>query len=149
MTLNPNGRTPAEEARRILAAARMRATRHRLAIIDILYGQPPRHVSAGGPYDEMRRRGAPGPLSRIRGSLKNFRASRLLRRVPVYGNTSCYELLGGDHHRFYVEKEDRLLDIPPDMSRLPALSTPPEGYRLSSVDVLCRIRREDTPFHSS
>lgn len=140
-----DGSLAPEDARRILSEAGLRATRQRLAMIDILFGQPPAHVSAEGLYDEVRRRGAPGSLSRVYGSLKHFCASGLLRRVPIYGNTAWYELQGEDHHHFYVEEEDRLLDIPVDMIRLGNLPAPPPGYRISGIDVLCRIRRDDAP----
>lgn len=131
-----------EDTRRILADAGLRATRQRMAIIDILFGEPARHVSAEELFDEVRRRGAPGSLSRVYGSLKSFCATGLLRRVPIYGNTAWYELQGEDHHHFYVEEEDRLVDIPAEMILLGDLPPPPAGYRLSGVDVLCRIRRD-------
>lgn len=142
MTLNHDTRLTPEDARRILADVGLRATRQRMAIIDILFGEPPRHVSAEELYDEVRRRGAPGSLSRVYGSLKHFCAKGLLRRVPIYGNTAWYELQSEDHHHFYVEEEDRLVDIPTEMIPLERLPPPPAGYTLSGVDVLCRIRRD-------
>ncbi|MFT3688946.1 Fur family transcriptional regulator [Paenirhodobacter sp.] len=145
MTMSRDNGLAPDEARRILTEAGLRATRQRLAMIDILFGQPPAHVSAEGLYDEVCRRGAPGSLSQVYGSLKHFCASGLMRRVPIYGNTAWYELRGEDHHHFYVEDEDRLLDIPPDLIRLGDLPPPPPGYVLSGVDILCRIRRDDAP----
>lgn len=142
MTQGYKTRLPPENARRILATAGLRATRQCLAIVDILFGGPPRHVSADELYDEVRRRGAPGSLSRVYGNLKRFCTTGLLRRVPIYGNTTWYELQGENHHHFYVEEEDRLVDIPADLIPLGKLPSPPAGYTLSGVDVLCRIRRD-------
>lgn len=83
MTLSQKKGIAPEDTRRILSEAGLRATRQRLAMIDILFGRPPAHVSAEGLYDEVRRRGAPGSLSRVYGSLKHFCASGLIRRAPI------------------------------------------------------------------
>ncbi|MFV0385863.1 transcriptional repressor [Paracoccus sp. (in: a-proteobacteria)] len=75
MTLCHDTRPTPEDARRILTDAGLRATRQCMAIIDILSGKAPRHVSAKKLYDEVRRHGALGSLSRVYGRLKHFCAA--------------------------------------------------------------------------
>ncbi|MBT0778639.1 transcriptional repressor [Paracoccus sp. pheM1] len=91
MTASDDSPFGSHRARSILAEAGLRATRQRLAIVDILSGQPPRHVSAEDLFDALQSRGAPGSLSRVYGSLKRFCETGLVRRVPAYGNTVWYE----------------------------------------------------------
>ncbi|REG38963.1 transcriptional repressor [Paracoccus versutus] len=141
MTASDDSPFGSHRARSILAEAGLQATRQRLAIVDILSGQPPRHVSAEDLFDALQSRGAPGSLSRVYGSLKRFCETGLVRRVPAYGNTVWYEMKGEDHHHFYIEEEDRLLDIPAGMIHLAELPPAPPGYELAGIDVLCRIRR--------
>jgi len=42
-----------------------------------------------------------------------FAKTGLMRRITFYGNTVWYGLQGEEHHHFYLEEKDLLLDIPP------------------------------------
>jgi Fur family iron response transcriptional regulator len=48
-----------------------------------------------------------------------------------------------DHHHFYFEDSGRLEDIPSDQVGLRKLPTPPEGTRLSRVDIVIRVANDE------
>lgn len=139
--ISGNGRYPARD---LLAASGLKATRQRVALIELLFGQGGRHVSVESLHDELIRSGAPGSISSIYRSLKGFSEIGLLRRIPIYGSTAYFDTQLGHHHHFYAVNEDRLIDVSARDISVCDIPSPPDGYELVSVDVLLRIRRRDT-----
>lgn len=134
-------RMPRGPASDILAKAGLRPTRQRLALADLLFRGGPRHVSVDCLYDELSRRGAPGSLSCVYSSLRRFSDLGLLRRTPIYGETTYFDTQLDHHHHLYVVDEDRLMDVPPDQIAIDRMPIVPNGYDLVSVDVVVRVRR--------
>lgn len=134
---------PETAVRSLLADTGLRVTRQRTALSALLFRDAGRHVTAEGLYDELVRAGAPGSMSCVYRALKDFSEAGLLKRVPVYGSTAYFDTQRDHHHHFYVEDEDRLLDV--SENRISVCNVPelPEGYELISVDVLLRIRRKN------
>lgn len=129
-------------ARALLRQAGLRATRQRMALVDLLFGCGGRHVSVEGLHRELLGVGAPGSISCVYNSLRRFSEVGLVRRVPVYGATSYFDTKLDHHHHFYAEDEDHLMDVPMNAIALDDLPPPPLGYELVSVDVVVRVRRE-------
>ena len=46
-----------------------------------------------------------------------------------------------DHHHFFVEGENALVDIPNAEVMLDKLPTAPNGYEVARVDVVVRLRK--------
>jgi len=46
------------------------------------------------------------------------------------------------HHHFFVEGEDEVLDIPDADVIVGKTPTPPEGFEITRVDVVVRLRRK-------
>ena len=127
-------------ARQILAEAGLRVTKQRVALVKLLLGKGQRHVTAESLYAELVRSGAPGSISCVYNSLRRFSEIGLVKRVPIYGSAAYFDTRIGHHHHFYASDEDRLMDVPVDIT-LEAVPAPPSGYELVRVDVLVRIRR--------
>jgi len=134
-------RATSDTPRAILAAAGLRPTRQRLAIVDLLFRRGPRHVSVDSLFDELSRRGSPGSLSCVYSSLRRFAEIGLLRRTPIYGETTYFDTQLEHHHHFYVIGEDRLMDVPVGEIALDRLPSLPDGYELVTVDVVVRLKR--------
>lgn len=128
----------------IFSSIGLRTTQQRLALMDLLFAKGGRHVTAAGLHEELARSGAPGSLSSVYRGLKDFSDMGLLRRVPIYGSTAWYDTELQHHHHFYAVEEDRLMDVPAEGITVCNLPPLPQGYQLLSVDVLVRIRREDS-----
>ena len=82
----------------------------------------------------------PVSLATVYNTLHQFTEAGLLREVAVDGSKTYFDTNTTDHHHFFVEDENVVLDIPVgvDVSRIPE---PPPGYEISRVDVVVRLRR--------
>ena len=50
-----------------------------------------------------------------------------------------------DHHHFYLEDEQRVIDIPASAIVIQNLPEPPHGMKVTHVDVVVRVRKEAAP----
>lgn len=80
-------------------------------------------------------------MSCVYNTLRRFNEIGLLRRIPIYGNTTYFDTDLTHHHHFYVAEEDRLINVPANTIVLDAVPPPPDGYRLISVEILLRLKR--------
>ena len=136
---------PLCEVRSILKGACLRPTRQRLALGRVLFADRHRHVAAEDLFRDVVVSGEPLSLATVYNTLRQFCAAGLIREVATQGGRSQYDTSAGDHHHFYVEDEDRLIDIPGETIRLDRLPAPPAGHRIVAVDVLVRLRRVSAP----
>lgn len=128
----------------LLANTGLRMTQQRLALMDLLFARDGRQVTAESLYEELVRSGALASISSVYRGLRDFSDMGLLQRVPIYGSTAWFDTELRHHHHFYSVDEDRLMDVPTGGIIVRNRSVLPEGHQLLSVDVLVRIRREDS-----
>ncbi len=69
--------------------------------------------------------------------------SACLREVAVDGSKTYFDTNASDHHHFYVEGDSKLLDIPDAELMLGKRPSPPEGYEVTRIDVIVRLRRKN------
>jgi len=124
----------------MLRGAGLRPTRQRSALAAILFGKGDRHVTAELLYDEARQANVPVSLATIYNTLHQFSAAGLLRAISVDSNRTYFDTNTGDHHHFYLEASDEVIDMPENFIRVENLPEPPEGYEISKVDVIVRVR---------
>jgi Fur family iron response transcriptional regulator len=122
-----------------LRAAGLRPTRQRIALAAILFGRGHRHIAAEGLHEEAVAAKVPVSLATIYNTLHQFTDAGLLREVAVEGARTYFDTNVSDHHHFFVEGENRLIDVegPIDIVNIPA---PPPGMEVASVDVIVRVR---------
>ena len=80
-------------------------------------------------------------LATIYNSLHQFREAGLLREVAVDASRSYFDTDTSDHHHFYLEDEQRVIDIPASAIVIQNLPEPPEGMSITHVDVVVRVRK--------
>ena len=68
----------------------------------------------------------------------------MLREVAVDGSKTYFDTNASDHHHFYVEGQNELLDIPGAEVMVDRMPTPPEGFEVARVDVVVRLRRKQS-----
>lgn len=135
------GGPPISSARIIAAlkAAKLRPTRQRVALGALLLNGGHRHVTA----DDLQRDAASANISlslaTVYNTLNQFAEAGLIRRVAVAGGRTHFDTDVGDHQHFYVEEEGKIIDVPPGSVRIGALPTPPDGYKISHVDIVIRL----------
>lgn len=124
-----------------LQQAGLRTTRQRLLLADILFGDgTDRHITAEGLFAEANRRGGKLSLATVYNCLHQFTQAGLLHVVAIDSGRSYFDTNLSAHHHFYHERTGDLRDIPNGDVHLAALPQPPEGQRISRVDVILRVK---------
>lgn len=125
----------------VLRMAGLRPTRQRIALAELLYAGPHRHVSAEELHAEATDANVGVSLATVYNTLHQFREAGLLREVSVDAARSYFDTDTSDHHHFYVEDEERVIDIPPNSIVIDGLPDAPDGMEISHVDVVVRVRK--------
>jgi len=133
---------PWHDVRAMLRQVGLRPTRQRMALGWILFGKGDRHVTAELLHEEAGNARIPVSLATIYNTLHQFTQAGLLREVAVDGSKTYFDTNASDHHHFFVEDENALLDIPVTEAAMDKLPTPPPGYRIARVDIVVRLKRE-------
>ena len=125
----------------LLRQARLRPTRQRVALCRLLFQKGDRHITAEALYDEAVRANMPVALATVYNTLNQLTEAGLLRQIGVNGSKSFFDTNPSEHHHFFLEEEDSLLDIPPTAPLLEKLPRIPEGFEITGVAVVVRLRR--------
>ena len=126
-----------------LRTAGLRPTRQRMALGWLLFAKGDRHVSAEMLYEEAIRAREPLSLATVYNTLRQFSESGLLRQVSVSGPKTFFDTNVSEHHHFYNEEDETVVDIPGSTIQVAGLPQAPEGMEISSVEVIVRLRRAD------
>jgi Fur family iron response transcriptional regulator len=130
--------------RQLIQRAGLRPTRQRLVLGCILFSKGNRHFTAEILHDEALREGIPVSLATVYNTLNQFTEAGLLRQIGVDGTKAFFDTNPSNHHHYFLQDMDSLVDIPESALRVDALPVPPPGYEISRVDVVVRLRRKVT-----
>jgi len=125
----------------MLRQAGLRPTRQRMALAAILFAHGNRHISAESLHAEASIQHVPVSLATIYNTLHQFTEAGLLREVAVDGSKTYFDTNTGEHHHFFVEDDNEVIDIPDGQMGVGRVPEPPPGYAISRVDVVVRLRR--------
>jgi Fur family transcriptional regulator, iron response regulator len=120
----------------------LRPTRQRMALGWILFAKGDRHVTAEMLYEEATRARVPVSLATVYNTLHQFTEVGLLRQVAVDGSKAYFDTNNTEHHHFFIEDQNDLMDIPSSDVVVGRPPTPPEGYEIARIDVVVRLRRK-------
>ena len=123
-----------------LRDAGLRPTRQRLALADLLFSKGNRHISAEALHEEAVAAGVPVSLATVYNTLHQFNEAGLLRAVSVESAKTYFDTNVSDHHHFFIEEENRVVDVPTSHITVSDLPEPPEGMEIARVDVIVRLR---------
>ncbi len=133
---------PWHDVNEMLQAAGLRPTRQRMALGWLLFGKGARHLTAEMLYEEAMRARVPVSLATVYNTLHQFTEAGLLRQLGVDGSKAYFDTNASDHHHFFIEKDDVLMDVPGEGISVAELPEPPEGYEIARVDVVVRLRKK-------
>jgi Fur family iron response transcriptional regulator len=133
---------PWRDVKSMLRDVGLRPTRQRMALGWILFGKGDRHVTAEILYEEAVKAKVPVSLATVYNTLHQFTGVGLLRQVAVDGSKTYFDTNVSQHHHFFIEGENDLLDIPDADVVVGRTPIPPEGYEIARVDVVVRLRRK-------
>jgi Fur family iron response transcriptional regulator len=133
---------PWHDVKSMLRDVGLRPTRQRMALGWILFAKGDRHVTAEMLYEEATKAKVPVSLATVYNTLHQFTDVGLLRQVAVDGSKTYFDTNSTQHHHFFVEGENALLDIPDTDVVVGKTPIPPEGYEIARIDVVVRLRRK-------
>jgi Fur family transcriptional regulator, iron response regulator len=122
-----------------LREAGLRPTRQRLMLGELLFSKGDRHVSAEMLHIEVIEAGEQVSLATVYNTLHQFTEAGLLRELAVDGSKAYFDTNTSNHNHFFVEDRGELIDIDGDNIRVDGLPEPPEGMRISHIDVVVRL----------
>jgi Fur family iron response transcriptional regulator len=125
----------------LLRQAGLRPTRQRLALGQLLFGSGDRHVSAEILHAEATAAGEQVSLATVYNTLHQFKRAGLLRELAIEGAKTFFDTNTSNHSHFLLEPEGVVVDIPSEQISVVGLPEPPEGMRISHVDVVVRLVR--------
>lgn len=120
--------------------ASLRPTRQRIALADILFRKGDRHVGAEELYAEAVAAGVNLSLATVYNTLHQFTSAGLLRAIAVEGSKTYFDTNTSDHHHFFIEGPNTVMDITGGPIGVTNLPEPPEGMEIVNVDVVIRLR---------
>ncbi|WP_306142359.1 iron response transcriptional regulator IrrA [Roseibium sp. MMSF_3412] len=136
--MEPNGK----DVTNILRTAGLRPTRQRVSLAELLYSKGDRHISAELLHEEAVAADVPVSLATVYNTLHQFTEAGLLREVAIDGNKTYFDTNVSDHHHFFIEGENRVIDIPGEGVGIGAIPEAPEGMEIVRVDVVVRVREK-------
>ncbi|MBA4224808.1 iron response transcriptional regulator IrrA [Bosea sp. (in: a-proteobacteria)] len=132
---------PFHDVRQKLRRVGLRPTRQRVSLGWLLFAKGDRHISAEMLYEEAMKARVPVSLATVYNTLHQFTQAGLLRELAIDGAKTFFDTDNSDHHHFVVDGEDKVIDIPASAVDVAELPPPPDGYEISRVDVVVRLRK--------
>jgi Fur family iron response transcriptional regulator len=123
-----------------LRAAGLRPTRQRVALANTIFRHGDRHLTAEQLHDEVSASGFNVSLATVYNTLHQFTSAGLLRMLAVEGAKGYFDTNTSDHHHFFVEGENTIIDVPNGPIAVGNLPSPPEGMEIVNIDVIIRLR---------
>lgn len=133
---------PVHDLKERLRDVGLRPTRQRVALGWLLFGRGDRHLSAETLFEEAQRARVPVSLATVYNTLNQFTQVGLLREIAIDGSRTYFDTNISDHHHFFVEGGDGLVDIPAHDIAVSNLPAPPDGMEIARVEVVVRVRKK-------
>lgn len=129
------------EVHDFLKKAGMRPTKQRMILCSLLFGSGHRHITADDLYRDIIQTGFSLSLATIYNTLNQLVSAGLLRRITIPGERIYYDTDPSSQHHFFIEKEQKVIDIPAGTIHFRELPAPPQGYAIIDVEVIIQLRR--------
>ncbi len=134
--------SPTRDAGDRLRAAGLRPTKQRIALAELLFSKGDRHLTAEELHEEAETVGFPVSLATVYNTLHQFTDAGMLRVLAIESSKTYFDTNVSDHHHFFLEGENRVIDVPQGEMTVSGLPQIPEGMEISHVDVVIRLRRK-------
>lgn len=122
----------------LLCAAKMRPTRQRQALAQLLFRGGHRHVTAEELHREARMAGVKVALATVYNSLHRLTRAGLLREVAIDSGGRFFDTNVSHHHHLLDERTGELSDIDEGELLITGLPDVPDGVEIKSVDIVVR-----------
>src|ERR1700741_2325498 len=133
---------PWHDVKSMLRDVGLRPTRQRMALGWILFAKGDRHLTAEMLYEEATKAKVPVSLATVYNTLHQFTEVGLLRQVAVDGSKTYFDTNVTEHHHFFIEGDNALVDIPGAEAIVGKMPAAPEGFEVARSDVVVRLKRK-------
>jgi Fur family iron response transcriptional regulator len=120
----------------------LRPTRQRIALADLLFAKGDRHLTVEELHEEASAAGVPVSLATVYNTLHQFTEAGMIRVLAVESARTYFDTNISDHHHFFVEGRNEVLDIPINNLSIDNLPNAPDGMEIAHVDVIIRLREK-------
>jgi len=110
----------------------------------LLFEGGDRHVTAEQLHAEVAALGEHVSLATVYNTLHQFKRAGLLRELAIEGSKAYFDTNTSNHNHFLLEPNGELTDIPGDTITVAGLPEPPEGMKITHVDVVVRLAKTET-----
>ena len=108
----------------------------------MLLSKGDRHVTADALAAEAQAARMPASLATVYNVLNLFAEVGLVRGLTIEGGKTVFDTNTSDHSHFFYEETGEITDIAAQSVTFANEFEPPEGYEISKVDVVVRLRRK-------
>jgi Fur family iron response transcriptional regulator len=122
-----------------LRQAGLRPTRQRLVLGGLLFAGEDRHVTAEQLHAEVLGAGEHVSLATVYNTLHQFRRAGLVRELAIDGSKAYFDTNTSNHNHFLIEQTGELMDIAGTAIDVSGLPEPPEGMKITHIDVVVRL----------
>jgi Fur family iron response transcriptional regulator len=120
--------------------AGLRPTRQRISLASLLFAKGDRHLTAEELHEEAQTAGVAVSLATVYNTLHQFTEAGMLRILAVEGSRTYFDTNTSDHHHFYVEGENKVIDIETGPVTVSNVPEPPPGMEIANIDIVIRLR---------
>ncbi len=124
-----------------LRKAGLRPTRQRRELARLLFSECTDAVTAESLHEFALRNGVKVSLATVYGTLHSFCDVGLVREVSI-DSRHYFDTNPNNHQYFYFEEERRLVGVTYAETGFKDMPLPPEGQKVSRVDVVVRLKRD-------
>jgi Fur family iron response transcriptional regulator len=128
----------------MLRKAGLRPTRQRMVLGRLLFASGDRHVTAEQLHAEVAAFGEHVSLATVYNTLHQFKRAGLVRELAIEGSKAYFDTNTSNHNHFLLESTGDLMDIPGDSIRVEGVPEPPQGMKITHVDVVVRLSKDET-----
>ena len=133
--LSPSDAPAAERLR----LAGLRPTRQRLVLANLLFTGEDRHTTAEQLHADVLSAGEHVSLATVYNTLHQFRRAGLVRELAIEGSKAYFDTNTSNHNHFLIEQTGELMDISGTAIDVSGLPEPPEGMKITHIDVVVRL----------
>lgn len=123
----------------LLRQAGLRPTQQRRVLAGLLFGSGDRHVTAERLHEEVEQAGERVSLATVYNTLHQFKTAGLVREIALQGQRAYFDTNTSNHCHFFIEQNGEVMDIPEEGIRVDGLPQPPDGMKISHIDVVVRL----------
>jgi Fur family iron response transcriptional regulator len=123
----------------LLKEAGLRLTRQRQVLAALLFDGLDKHVTAEQLHAAVCKRGESVSLATVYNTLHQFTDAGLLRKVVIGQDSVYFDTNTAAHHHFFDEETGHLTDVPASAIGIQLMLPPPEGRRVTQVEVTIRV----------